>query len=149
MTSLNGYIQGLGSGADRIVRKTGKEVRLSVFDNIDNVIVFNQEGETTQKTLTGKNKTYFYFNGFVDGVRRVRGITFTAIDKNTVKVEGTSTGNDWMNPNYTSSEQTSPILQAGTYTFSADIPSINGFQIYITCRKITDGTTAIGSYYIR
>lgn len=149
MTTLNGYIEGLGSGADRIVRKTGKEVKLSVFDNIDDVIVFNQAGETSQKTLSGKNKTYFYFNGFVDGVRRVRGITFTAIDKNTVKVEGTSTGNDWMNPNYTSSEQTSPILQAGTYTFSADIPAINGFQIYITCRKITDGTTAIGSYYIR
>ena len=55
MTALNGYIEGLGSGADRIVRKTGKEVRLSVFDNIDDVIVFNQEGETTQTTLTGKN----------------------------------------------------------------------------------------------
>jgi len=149
MTALTGYIQGLGGGEKRTVEKQGKVVKLSVFENIDDVIVFNQAGETTQKTLTGKNKTYFYFNGFVDGVRSVRGITFTAIDKNTVKVEGTSTGNDWMNPNYTSSEQTSPILPAGTYTLSADIPAINGFQIYITCRKITDGTTAIGSYYIR
>jgi hypothetical protein len=49
VTTLNGYIEGLGSGADRIVRKTGKEVRLSVFDNIDDVIVFNQEGETKQE----------------------------------------------------------------------------------------------------
>jgi hypothetical protein len=55
MTSLTGYIQGLGGGERRTVDKTGKEVRLSVFDNIDNVIVFNQEGETKQKTLTGKN----------------------------------------------------------------------------------------------
>jgi hypothetical protein len=55
MTSLNGYIQGLGGGERRTVDKTGKEVKLSVFDNIDDVIVFNQEGETSQKTLTGKN----------------------------------------------------------------------------------------------
>lgn len=55
MTTLNGYIEGLGSGADRIVRKTGKEVKLSVFDNIDNVIVFNQEGETSQETNDGRN----------------------------------------------------------------------------------------------
>lgn len=64
MTSLNGYIQGLGSGADRIVRKTGKEVKLSVFDNIDDVIVFNQEGETKQTTLTGKN--LFNINDLTD-----------------------------------------------------------------------------------
>lgn len=49
MTSLNGYIQGLGSGAARIVRKTGKEIKLSVFDNIDRVIVFNEAGETSQE----------------------------------------------------------------------------------------------------
>ena len=55
MTSLNGYIQGLGSGADRIVRKTGTEIKLSVYDNIDRVIVFNEAGETSQATLTGKN----------------------------------------------------------------------------------------------
>lgn len=55
MTTLNGYIQGLGSGADRIVRKTGKEIKLSAYDNIDRVIVFNEAGETSQKTLTGKN----------------------------------------------------------------------------------------------
>ena len=48
MTSFNGYIQGLGSGADRIVRKTGKEIKLSVYDNIDRVIVFNEAGETSQ-----------------------------------------------------------------------------------------------------
>lgn len=49
MTSLNGYIQGLGSGAARIVRKTGTEIKLSVFDNIDRVIVFNEAGETSQE----------------------------------------------------------------------------------------------------
>ena len=49
MTSLNGYIQGLGSGADRIVRKTGTEIKLSVYDNIDRVIVFNEAGETSQE----------------------------------------------------------------------------------------------------
>lgn len=48
MTSLKGYIQGLGSGADRIVKKTGKEIKLSVYDNIDRVIVFNEAGETSQ-----------------------------------------------------------------------------------------------------
>lgn len=56
MTSLTGYIQGIGGGERRTVDKTGKEVKLSVFDNIDDVIVFNEAGETTQKTLTGKNK---------------------------------------------------------------------------------------------
>ena len=55
MTALTGYIQGIGGGERRTVDKTGKEVKLSVFDNIDDVIVFNQEGETTHKTLTGKN----------------------------------------------------------------------------------------------
>ena len=49
MTSLNGYIQGLGSGERRTVDKTGKEVKLSVFDNIDDVIVFNQAGKTKQE----------------------------------------------------------------------------------------------------
>ena len=53
MTALNGYIQGLGSS--RTVRKTGKNIKLFVYDNIDRVIVFNEAGETTQKTLTGKN----------------------------------------------------------------------------------------------
>lgn len=48
MTSLNGYIQGIGSGADRIVRKTGTTVKLSVYDNIDNVIIFNEAGSTSQ-----------------------------------------------------------------------------------------------------
>lgn len=48
MTSLNGYIQGLGSGADRIVKKTGTTVKLSVYNNIDRVIVFNEAGETSQ-----------------------------------------------------------------------------------------------------
>ena len=48
MTTLNGYIQGLGSGADRIVRKTGKEIKLSAYDNIDRIIVFNEAGETSQ-----------------------------------------------------------------------------------------------------
>lgn len=48
MTSLNGYIQGLGSGADRIVKKTGTTIKLSVYDNIDRVIVFNEAGETSQ-----------------------------------------------------------------------------------------------------
>lgn len=48
MTSINGYIQGLGSGADRIVRKTGDNIKLSVYDNIDRVIVFNETGETSQ-----------------------------------------------------------------------------------------------------
>lgn len=65
MTSLNGYIQGLGSGADRIVRKTGTTVKLSVFDNIDDVIVFNEAGETTQETLTGKNLAEIIDDGTV------------------------------------------------------------------------------------
>ena len=49
MTSLNGTIQGIGSGANRIVKKTGTEIRLSVYDNLDRVIVFNEAGETSQE----------------------------------------------------------------------------------------------------
>lgn len=48
MTSLNGTIQGIGTGANRIVKKTGTEIKLSVYDNIDRVIVFNEAGETSQ-----------------------------------------------------------------------------------------------------
>ena len=47
MTSLNGYIQGLGNGS-RIVKKTGKNIKLYVYDNLDRVIVFNEAGETSQ-----------------------------------------------------------------------------------------------------
>jgi hypothetical protein len=66
VTTLNGYIKGLGSGADRIVRKTGKEVKLSVFDNIDDVIVFNQEGETKQEgTPTPSNPVEIEGIGFL------------------------------------------------------------------------------------
>lgn len=49
MTSLTGYIQGLGNGEKRTVEKTGKTVRLSAYDNIDRVIVFNEAGETSQE----------------------------------------------------------------------------------------------------
>lgn len=49
MTSFNGYIQGLGNGEKRTVDKRGKEIKLSVFDNIDRVIVFNEAGETSQE----------------------------------------------------------------------------------------------------
>ena len=55
MTSLTGYIQGLGGGEKRTVDKSGKEIKLSVYENIDNLIVFNEAGETSQTTLTGKN----------------------------------------------------------------------------------------------
>ena len=49
MTALNGYIQGLGGKENRIVNKTGKEIKLSVYDDIDRVIVFNEAGETSQE----------------------------------------------------------------------------------------------------
>lgn len=55
MTSFTGYIQGITSGEKRTVDKQGKMVTVSAFDNIDDVIVFNEAGETTQETLTGKN----------------------------------------------------------------------------------------------
>lgn len=49
MTALTGYIQGLGGGEKRTVDKSGKEIKLSVFENIDNLIVFNEAGETSQE----------------------------------------------------------------------------------------------------
>ena len=55
MTSLNGYIQGFGGKENRTVNKTGKEIKLSVYNDIDRVIVFNEAGETSQATTTGKN----------------------------------------------------------------------------------------------
>ena len=55
MTALNGTIQGIGTGANRIVKKTGTEIKLSVYDNLDRVIVFSEAGETSQETTTGKN----------------------------------------------------------------------------------------------
>lgn len=48
MTSLTGYIQGIGT-EKRTVEKSGKIVRLSVYDDIDRVIVFNEAGETKQE----------------------------------------------------------------------------------------------------
>lgn len=68
MTSLNGYIQGLGGGEKRTVDKQGKEIKLSVFDNIDRVIVFNEAGETTQEHYDGTfNFNQLIHNGnFVD-----------------------------------------------------------------------------------
>lgn len=102
MTSLNGYIQGLGSGADRIVRKTGTEIKLSVFDNIDRVIVFNESGETSQTTLTGKNKSNFN-NGQAYSGSLTSNYFESTLNKNTLnRIE----------------------LQEGvTYTFSADVTS--------------------------
>lgn len=55
MTALTGYIQGFGGKENRTVNKTGKEIKLSVYNDIDRVIVFNEAGETSQTTLTGKN----------------------------------------------------------------------------------------------
>lgn len=49
MTALNGTIQGIGNGVNRIVKKTGTEIKLSVYDNLDRVIVFNEAGETSQE----------------------------------------------------------------------------------------------------
>ena len=75
MTSLNGYIQGLGSGADRIVRKTGDNIKLSVYDNIDRVIVFNEAGETSQEgTPTPSNPVNIVGIGVrqQDGTYKVR-----------------------------------------------------------------------------
>jgi hypothetical protein len=66
MTALTGYIQGLGGGERRTVDKTGKEVKLSVFENIDDVIVFNQEGETKQEgTPTPSNPVDIEGIGFL------------------------------------------------------------------------------------
>ena len=48
MTALNGTIQGIGTGANRIVKKTGTTINLSVINNLDRVIVFNEAGETSQ-----------------------------------------------------------------------------------------------------
>ena len=48
MTALNGTIQGIGNGENRIVKKTGTTIKLSVYDNLDRVIVFNEAGETSQ-----------------------------------------------------------------------------------------------------
>ena len=53
MTALTGYIQGLGGGEKRTVDKRGKEIKLSVYDDIDRVIVFNEAGETSQKNIPG------------------------------------------------------------------------------------------------
>lgn len=73
MTSLTGYIQGLGGKENRTVSKTGKEIKLSVYNDLDRIIVFNEAGETSQEgTPTPDNPVDI--NGI--GFRRLDG-TYT------------------------------------------------------------------------
>ena len=73
MTALTGYIQGFGGKENRTVNKTGKEIKLSVYNDLDRVIVFNEAGETSQEgTPTPDNPVPI--NGI--GTRRLDG-TYT------------------------------------------------------------------------
>lgn len=145
MTSLNGYIQGLGSGADRIVKKTGKEIKLSVYDNIDRVIVFNQAGETTQKTLTGKNlfnkdDSSLILTGYIDaGAKFANG--GTGVKTICLPVNASTT--------YTVSKIQSARFRIGTYSA---IPiyndTINNLVMNDNATSLTVTTGASDSYLL-
>lgn len=145
MTALTGYIQGLGSGEKRTVDKQGKEIKLSVFDNIDNLIVFNEAGETSQKTLTGKNlfnkdDSSLILTGYIDA-----GATFanggTGVKTICLPVDPSTT--------YTISKIQSARFRIGTYSA---IPTyndtINNLVMNDTATSLTVTTGASDSYLL-
>lgn len=115
MTSLNGYIQGLGSGAARIVRKTGKEIKLSVYDNIDRVIVFNEAGETSQKHYDG-NITWNQLVENESGTSTIGGVTFTKNNDGSYTLSGTPDNvNVFKNINYSANVNKCNLIKDHVY----------------------------------
>lgn len=147
MTSLNGYIQGLGSGADRIVKKTGKEIKLSVYDNIDRVIVFNEAGETSQKSISG-NITWNQLVENESGTSTIGGVTFTKNIDGSYTLSGVPDNNNvFKNINYSANVNKCQLIKDHVYllpkgtTYSGEIGmgcfgdtsdhySINGDDIF-------------------
>lgn len=109
MTSFNGYIQGLGGGEKRTVDKRGKEIKLSVYDDIDTVIVFNEAGETSQTTLTGKNLLSYNVT-----TQTVAGVDFDFYSDGSIHIHGTTNAsNCFLNLNYVSLSTKS--IPSGSY----------------------------------
>ena len=127
MTSLYGTIQGIGNEVNRIVKKTGTEIKLSVYDNLDRVIVFNEAGETSQKNYDGS----FTWNQLVEnesGTSTIGGVTFTKNNDGSYTLSGVPDNvNVFKNINYSSGVNKCNLIKDHVYllpkgnTYSGEI----------------------------